>query len=247
MSDWAGYAVRWARLHGGADPRALPAVPRGWLRMSFRTGLVMAGVGLTPAAVTVGGLLLCLLVPVVAAGPRGWPLVAAFLVVLSALADTLDGAVAVLTGRASSLGYVLDSVCDRIGEAAWLLALWLVGVPAWLVVGCGGLVWLHEYIRARATAAGMSDVGTITVAERPTRVIMTAAALVWVGVVRLAGAHPAGTGLAGTGAGVLVALWALLGVIGLVQLLRAVTATLAHRPPPEATPRVKPAGGAPPG
>lgn len=235
LPGWDRYASRWAELHGGVDPRELPGVARGWLRLAYRVGRGLARAGFTPAAVTAIGTLLCLLVPVTVPGAAGWPLAGAALVLLAALADTADGAVAVLTSRASRLGYLYDSVCDRLGEAAWLLALWLAGVPAWLVLGCAGLVYLHEYVRARATAAGMSGIGAVTVAERPTRVIATVAALVWVGTVRLSGVHPAAAtpaGSAAAGAGVLVAAWVVLGVVGLTQLLYACTAALAHRPPP---------------
>jgi hypothetical protein len=54
------------------------------------------------------------------------------LVLLSAVADTVDGAVAVIAGRATRLGQVDDSLADRLGEACWLVALWLVGAPGWL-------------------------------------------------------------------------------------------------------------------
>ena len=53
---------------------------------------------------------------------------------LAAVADSVDGAVAVVTGRTTRLGYVYDSVADRLGEVAWLLAFWLVGAPGGLVV-----------------------------------------------------------------------------------------------------------------
>jgi len=37
----------------------------------------------------------------------------------------------------------------------------------------GALMFLHEYTRARAGVAGMTEVGVVTVWERPTRVIVT--------------------------------------------------------------------------
>lgn len=236
---WAGYAVRWAALHGGYDPRNAPRLARGWLRLAYLVARTVAGAGATPAAITGFGLLLCLLVPVAAAGPGAWPVAGAALVLVSALADTVDGAVAVLTARASRLGYLYDSVADRIGEAAWLLALWLTGVPAALVLGCAGLVFLHEYVRARATAAGMAEVGAVTVAERPTRVIVTVFALLVAGVIRVSGLRAGAldaAGLATASATVLVAGWVLLGLAGLAQLLRAVTVALAHRPAPVVPP-----------
>ena len=43
-------------------------------------------------------------------------LLAAVLVVVAAIADTVDGALAVVRSHATKLGYVDDSVVDRIGE-----------------------------------------------------------------------------------------------------------------------------------
>jgi CDP-diacylglycerol--glycerol-3-phosphate 3-phosphatidyltransferase len=74
--------------------------------------------------------------------------------------------VAIITGRISGMGAFYDSIADRISEAAWLLALWLLGTPAVLVLAAGGLAWLHEYARARAALSGMPGIGAVTVAER---------------------------------------------------------------------------------
>jgi CDP-diacylglycerol--glycerol-3-phosphate 3-phosphatidyltransferase len=115
-------------------------------------------------------------IPLALAGGR-WPLLAVPVVVVSGLVDNLDGAVAVLTGRASRWGAVLDSLADRCSDAAYVVALLVLGGlsdPPW-VVACAGaaalLVVLQEYARAVAAAKGMSDVGVVTVSERPTRVI----------------------------------------------------------------------------
>jgi hypothetical protein len=39
-------------------------------------------------------------------------------------------------------------------------------------VAAVGLCWLQEYARARAGGAGMTEVGVLTVNERPTRVVV---------------------------------------------------------------------------
>ena len=44
-------------------------------------------------------------------------MLAALLVGASGLLDNLDGAVAVLSGRTSRWGFVLDSGCDRLADA----------------------------------------------------------------------------------------------------------------------------------
>lgn len=50
-----------------------------------------------------------------AAGSR-WPLLAGFIILLSAVADGVDGAVAVIGQSESRWGYVLDTVADRCSE-----------------------------------------------------------------------------------------------------------------------------------
>ena len=175
---WAEYAAAWSALHGGFDPDRASPVVRGWIRLAYRGGSLLGRWGVGPTAVTVIGLVLCVGVPFAALLDDGGLLLAGVLVLLASFADGLDGAVAVVTGKVSRIGYVYDSVADRLGEVAWLAAFWLAGAPAWLAV-CGGVVsWLHEYVRARATAGGMADIGVVTMAERPTRVAVASSALV---------------------------------------------------------------------
>lgn len=212
---WAEYCAAWARLHGGFDPAAASAVVRGWVRVAYRAGSWLAARRVAPSAVTTAGLVLCWCVPlVVGTLGRAGAALGAVLVLLAALADGLDGAVAVVSGRASKLGYVYDSVADRLGEAAWLLAFWLAGAPAWLAVAAGGVSWLQEYARARATAAGMSEIGVVTVAERPTRVLVAIFGLL------AAAVAPAAINVA-------AAVWLGLAVVGLGQLGMAIRRELA--------------------
>ncbi|MBM2615212.1 CDP-alcohol phosphatidyltransferase family protein [Actinoplanes sp. LDG1-06] len=213
---WDDYATAWSGLHGGFDPRRASVLVRGWVRIAYGIGSWLGRRGIGPMAVTTAGLLVCLSVPVAAGTLGRWGLLlAAVLVLVAALADGLDGAVAVITGRATRLGYVYDSLADRLGEAAWLTAFWLAGAPGWLVVTAGAASWLHEYARARATAAGMSEIGVVTVAERPTRVLvaifglLASAAIGWfISVVTMA--------------------WLFLAVAGGVQLAVAIRRALAE-------------------
>jgi len=212
---WAQFAAAWSALHGGFDPDKASPLVRGWVRLAYRAGSVLAGRGIGPMAVTGIGLLLSAAVPLaVLLGPAGLPL-GASLVLLASVADGLDGAVAIVTGKQSRLGFVVDSVADRLGELAWLVAFWLAGAPAWLAVAAGAVSWLHEYVRARAIAAGMREIGAVTVAERPTRVIVAVAGLI------LGNAGPLVT--------VAVAVWLALGVAGLVQLAVTVRRALNDR------------------
>jgi phosphatidylglycerophosphate synthase len=219
---WDEYVVAWSRLHGGFDPGKASPVVRGWVRSAYRTGSWLGRRGIGPTSVTVAGLILCLAVPLAAMAGAGGLLLGALLVLLASFADGLDGAVAVVTGRTTRLGFVYDSVADRLGEAAWLTGFWLAGVPGWLVVAAGGVSWLHEYVRARAAVSGMSEIGVVTVGERPTRVSIGISGLVFAGI--------AGYVHAGWAATVLIvaaAAWLALAVIGLGQLGVAVRRALS--------------------
>ena len=208
LLDRDGFLETWSRLHH-FDARRANVFVRGWLAVVLAVSRPLARRGVAPDLVTLGSLVVAAGVPALAA-PGGWWLVAAAaLVLMSAVLDGVDGAVAVLTERESRWGYVLDSVVDRVSEALFLLALWAGGADGRLVVAAGVLVYLLEYTRARAGSAGGDGVGRITVAERPQRVIVLVFGLL---------AGPFGSGLLSVAAGVLAALT----VVGLVQLLLAV-------------------------
>jgi phosphatidylglycerophosphate synthase len=216
------YAAAWSALHGGFDPTAASPLVRGWVRLAYHGGVLLGRLRVGPTAVTALGLLLCVGVPfAVLLGPGGL-LLGALLVLLAGLADGLDGAVAVVTGRASRIGFVVDSVADRLGEAAWLVAFRLAGAPGWLVVAAGAVSWLHEYVRARATAGGMREVGAVTVGERPTRVSMAVSGLLVGGAAGLV--HP---GWDATALVIAAAAWLVLALVGLGQLAAAVRRELA--------------------
>ena len=205
----AEYFDRWSALHGGFDPRGSFLVGL-WLGWTHTVARPLVAARVAPDLITLAGLGAGAAVVALSSLGGGWVFAAGVLVVASALLDNLDGAVAVMTDRATRWGSVLDSVTDRICDALYLTALWVLGAPGgWCVLG-GVLMGLHEYTRARAAAAGMSEIGVVTVWERPTRVIVTA---VFLGC---AGAYPGGDRL---WAGMAVAAWVGLGVIGLGQLL----------------------------
>lgn len=209
------YLARWSALHGGAATSGLVG---WWLGLSHAVArpLVRAGVG--PWPVTAGGLLVAAVTVWPASAGGRWPVAAAALAGLSGLLDNLDGAVAVMAGRTSRLGFVLDSAADRVADAAYAVALLVAGAPAWLAATGAGLALLHEYVRARAAVAGMPEVGVVTVSERPTRVIVTAMFMLGAGV--FPGAHAA---WASAGAAALTTV----GAVGLAQLLRTVRTRLA--------------------
>jgi CDP-diacylglycerol--glycerol-3-phosphate 3-phosphatidyltransferase len=217
------YAAQWSAGHGGFDPDTASPLVRGWVRLAYRGGTLLGRLGLRPAAVTGIGLLLCVAVPfaVLLPGPSGL-ILGGFIVLLASIADALDGAVAVVTGTVSRLGFVYDSVADRLGEVAWLTAFWLAGAPGWLPVAAGAVSWLHEYVRARAAAAGMAEIGVVTVGERPSRVSVASSALVVGGIAGLV--HPGwDTAVVIVGASV----WLALAMVGAGQLVTVVRRELS--------------------
>jgi phosphatidylglycerophosphate synthase len=199
------YLDGWQRLHGGYDPRANVLV-RGWLTGSYAVARPVAAAGVPPDAVTAVGVLAAALALWPAAAGGRWLLVSAAVVVLAGLLDNVDGAVALLTGRTTAWGAVLDAVADRLGDLSFVLALLLAGAHPGLCAAGAALMLLQEYLRARAAAAGMAEVGVVTVWERPTRIVVTAAFL--------ASAALLGDPWPDLGAGA----WVGLGTLGLVQL-----------------------------
>lgn len=107
------YLAAWSRWHGDTDT-ARPLV-RGWLTAAWTLARPLAG--LPPVVATAFGLLVAAAALVPAAAGGAWLIAAGVLVGLSGLLDSLDGALAIGTGRASRRGFVLDSVVDRLSEA----------------------------------------------------------------------------------------------------------------------------------
>lgn len=211
--EWFG---RWSALHGGVDPRGSVWV-RGWLSLMHVLAGPLARRGVSPDALTLLTVVPAAGVVATAAAGASWPLLGLVLVVISGVGDGLDGAVAAMTNRATSWGYVLDSLIDRLNEGLLLVALTMLGAPAELSGVTFATVLLLEYLRARSANAGGHAVGVVTVAERPTRIIVVAFTLLGAGAV----ADRAGEA-ATAGAVVLLGVTA----VGFVQLAARVRRTL---------------------
>ena len=166
-------AAGWSRLHHGIDPRGNRLL-WWWLQGMWRIAWPLARVGLLPIAVTVAGALLA-----VAAALRDWPWVALVLVLASVVCDGVDGAVALLEGVASRAGAAADKAADRIADVAFVVVLWRCGAPPVLVWLTGAAVLGVEGWREFVGGAARS---TITVAERPSRVVCVVVACVAAGV-----------------------------------------------------------------
>ena len=175
----------WAGLHGTEAPSGFVG---GWLRAAGAVARPLARAGISPNAVTVAALVAAL-AAVPLALIDGWPgpAAACAAVTLSGLLDSLDGAVAVQAGRATKVGFLLDSALDRLADAAFVAALAVVAggdQAPWVAVAGGGAAWWLEYVRARGGLATAAEPGTdpagrqvITPGERPTRIVLTAVGL----------------------------------------------------------------------
>jgi CDP-diacylglycerol--glycerol-3-phosphate 3-phosphatidyltransferase len=101
----------------------------------------------------------------------GWSFVGALVMAAATILDGLDGAVARLRGSESALGSFLDSVSDRVADAAiFSAAAWLVRADPVLfgvAMVALGTALITSYIRAKAEALGWyATVGLIERAER---------------------------------------------------------------------------------
>lgn len=143
-------------------------------------GRRLARAGISPDAITLLGLAGSLLAAVlVALGMLRW---GGVLLLLAGLADMLDGAVAKASGPPRRWGAFLDSVTDRVSDAAVVVALlWLAAVtrdPALALLEAAVLVgaFMVSYVRARAEALGFTC--NVGIAERPERVLVFGIALI---------------------------------------------------------------------
>lgn len=151
----------WSKLHGDAP---ITGIVKGWLTISFLLVKPLAKLKVTPNALTIFGLFFGVLLYLNALS--NW---AVFLLTLSLICDGIDGSLAIITGKTSKWGAVLDSVVDRITELFWALAFIAIGANQYVVIAALLIASIQEYLRARIAGLGLSEVGVVTIAERPVR------------------------------------------------------------------------------
>lgn len=217
VPDVAEYFARWRNTHDGYDPRHGSVWLRGWLLTVYRFARPLARAGVSPNVLTLWTVWAAIAVVAVAGSGGSWPAVAGWLVIFAGVGDSLDGAVAALSGRATRWGYVLDSAVDRVNDVLFAVALVVVGAPLWAALLYTVALFELEYIRARAGNAGGDRVGMITVGERANRIAFCAAGLF------VAGLLPASAARVATAT---VAVLIGLSLVGVVQLTVAVRRNL---------------------
>jgi CDP-diacylglycerol--glycerol-3-phosphate 3-phosphatidyltransferase len=140
-------------------------------RISYPIVRILSKSGITPNVLTLINLVLNIVAAYVIATSHFC--LGGVLILVSGLFDLLDGALARLTKQTTKFGAILDSVADRISEAAILCGLLILYIPQEanleimliFIVLIGS--FLVSYIRARAEGLGWQcQVGLFTRAER---------------------------------------------------------------------------------
>jgi CDP-diacylglycerol--glycerol-3-phosphate 3-phosphatidyltransferase len=150
-------------------------VPEG-ARASARGGLApiarrLHAMGVSANAVTFVGFGLTLVGAALLAA--GMPLPALAILLVGALADTLDGQIARAAGGGTKLGAFLDSTFDRLSDSAFAVAaIWLGASRSDELLFWAGLVALVagslvSYVRAKAESLGLT--ATVGLAPREAR------------------------------------------------------------------------------
>jgi CDP-diacylglycerol--glycerol-3-phosphate 3-phosphatidyltransferase len=153
-------------------------------RLAGRSITQLEQTNVTPDALTISGVALCIAGSVVVYFEYlGWALflVGAALFVVGSILDILDGALARRRSFASPFGAFLDSTVDRVGEGFMLGAIGLVllrsdsewGVALAFAAMAGS--FLVSYTRARAEALGLK--GDVGIGSRAERVVVITAGL----------------------------------------------------------------------
>lgn len=165
MGDGTDDLARWRALHP-ARAGVATRIAAAYLPLPY--AIARRIVRLPPNVVTFAGLLLA-----VATIPAyRIRVVAALLVLLVGVVDTVDGAVAVLSDRVTAFGAVWDSTADRLAEVAILVGPAL-HEPGAAFVAAGAGTFLLEYVRARTNAVDAPE-QRVTPGERPARIVLLA-------------------------------------------------------------------------
>jgi len=157
----ANFFQAWSKLHGDAQ---ISGIVKGWLTISYYLVRPLAKLRVTPNMLSIAGLIFGIALYLNAQNP--W---AIGLLVASLLCDGIDGSLAIITNKASKWGAALDSILDRTTEVFWVLTFISIGGNEYIVIGAAVLAFAQEYLRARAGGLGLTEVGVVTIAERPVR------------------------------------------------------------------------------
>lgn len=137
---------------------------------------VLGAIGLTPNGITIMGFAVCVISAALVG--NGWLLAGGIVFLLGGALDMFDGALARMSGKASPFGALMDSVFDRLGEAALFVGIGFYFLSAgysadttllYVVILLLALVFSQgvSYLRARGEGLGaFTRDGLMTRTER---------------------------------------------------------------------------------
>ena len=160
---------------------------RGALRNYFEEpgARLFKALGFTPNAITLLGFSICVVSAYLVAS--GWLVWGGVVFLVGGILDLFDGTLARLTGRASPFGALLDSVFDRLGEAALFVGMGIYALRGehteeyrayFITALLLALIFSQgvSYLRARGEGLGVfTREGIMT---RPERVVLLSIGLI---------------------------------------------------------------------
>ena len=152
---------QWSALHGDAQVKG---IVKAWLTISHFITRPLIAMRFSPNSLSILSIFAAM--AFVLKVETHW---AISLLVLSLLLDGVDGTVAIITGKNSKFGAMVDAVADRLVESLWAIALYLLGAPWEIVLVAWLAAFIQEYLRARAGGLGVNQVLIVTWCERPVR------------------------------------------------------------------------------
>ena len=146
-------------------------------------------IGLTPNALTLIGFGIALVAAFLAT-ERSW-LAAGVLVMVGAVFDLFDGALARATGKTTKFGAFLDSTMDRWGEAVVYVGLAIgigevgfsIGMP--LAAAAMASAFMVSYVRAKSESLGFTPghgMASVGLAPREVRIVILTVGLIGAGI-----------------------------------------------------------------
>ena len=160
----------WSKLHGDAQ---ITGIVKLWLQISFTLVKPLSYLKITPNLLSISGLIFGMFLYLNA--QDSW---AVLLLIASLICDGIDGSLAIITNKASKWGAALDSILDRTTEVFWALAFISIGADERLVIAALIFASAQEYLRARAGGLGLTEVGVVSICERPVRASILFIALI---------------------------------------------------------------------
>ena len=144
---------------------------------------LLDSLGVTPMGVSYAGLALSVLGALFAGA--GMLVTGGIILIVASLCDSLDGSLARKTGKASTFGAFFDSNADRISEFTYFAALAFYyagrgnGIMIFFTLAALAGSFLTSYSRARAEGLGLEC--SVGILERPERIVLLAAGLLFGG------------------------------------------------------------------